>query len=214
MAKKNFKTNEKILIQLKKNHKQYESEFFRETLDGIEVKNSKDLSTGKIYKHVQTFFNSEIEKLLPLGEPSQRTEANEQPSSRHKSIVNRSYAQKTFSDAELEHMKNLIKKKMYISQFDDTYHNAVKDIQQQKIVSVYSENRFGRLDLRRPLIAIATSNQVYLFDILLLGMKKELKQIFSSETPRKIVHSVAQLADYLQHNESCSINNAFDTLVC
>lgn len=220
MAKQIFQPNEKIRIELI-NGTQIESQFVRGTSDGIEVVNAKDLrNVDKVHKTIQTFFNAEIRSVQSLEQPSSDNNSNSNDANINiqnagrQSVVRRQIGKKSFTESEIENLQNnATKNAVYIAQFDVNYHNAISDLEQQKIIAVHSENQFGRLEPIRPLIAMATCNRVYLFDILRLGMKKELKRIFSAESPRKIVHSSAQLADYLHHTESCSLKNAFDTLV-
>lgn len=121
---------------------------------------------------------------------------------------------KTFAEHEFKIIQELVKNSIYIAQYDDMYHNALVDIKRQEIISVNSESCFGRLDTKRPLLTITTPNKVYLFDMLRLGaMKSEFKEVFSTNLPRKVVHSSAEIVDYLRHKENCNINNLFDTLV-
>lgn len=219
MAKKTFQTNEKIRIELI-NGKKFESVFRGETSDGIEVVNSKDLRTGKVFRIIQTFYNAEIRSVQSIAQ-SENNNSNGnganieiQNADRQSAGANRQITKKSFTGFEVQSLQNnATKNAVYIAQFDDNYHNAINDLKRQRIIAVHSENKSGRLDPKLPLIAVATCQRVYLFDILRLGMKKELKQIFSADVPRKIVHSSAQLADYLHHTESCSLKNAFDTLV-
>lgn len=121
---------------------------------------------------------------------------------------------RNFTELEIETIQQRVNGTIQIAQHDEKYHNAMKDLQQQEIISVNSENKFGRLEPSRPLLTFATTQNVYIFDMVRLGaMKKEMKEIFSADLPRKIVHSSTELADYLFHKEKCELNNIFDTLV-
>lgn len=231
MAKKEFEANEKIHIELISG-REIEGEFVLKNLTSIIVKNSKDLLHGKQYRHSQTFFLSEIKKYYAVGDRERSRSSNENAympiinndnigntgnnisNSRSNNNPSIEIVKKTFCDVEIEHIENLMKNPVYISQFDNKYHDAINDMKRQKIIAINSENSFGRLDPMRPLIAIACGNRVYLFDMLRLGtMKNEFKNIFAAHSPRKIVHRSAQFSDYLTHTESCTLNNAFDTLV-
>lgn len=230
MAKK-FTANEKITIELI-NGKVIETEFVQDVPDGIVVINSRDLNTGKLRQHNQTFYHQEIKSITPIntnGHASTSSSQNEAsttvttPTTTKTSTKLASGRQrfvsgiekKVFSEREIENIQNFVKNANYIAQYDDKYYKAIDDLKQQELIGVNSENRFGRLDMKRPLLTLTTPNQVYLFDLLRLGaMKKEMKEIFYSELPLKVVHSSAPIADYLKHTEKCALNNIFDTLVC
>lgn len=223
MAKKCFTLNEKITVELI-DGKVIETEFVQEVRDGIVVINSKNLKTGKVRRHNQTYYHQEIKSIYltnrqstPL--PNQNatstrpTEASKKSARGRQRFVN-SIEKKVFSEREIENIQNFAKKTIYIAQYDDKYHNAIDDLKQQEIIGVNSENRFGRLNVKRPLLTLTTPNQVYLFDLLRLGsMKKEMKEIFYSDLPLKVLHNSAAIADYLKHTENCALNNIFDTMV-
>lgn len=153
--------------------------------------------------------NGAVQPADSLHHSEQSSTTNEQLS-----IVPREIIKRTLSQNEHETIKGLAKNAVYIVQFDEHYHAAVKDLAQQELVAVSSEYNFGRLGYFRPLLTFATFNKVYLFDMLRLGpMRNELKSIFSSERPKKVLHCSALFVDYLKHKENCSLNNILDTLV-
>lgn len=237
MAKITFDEGDKILIELH-GGRSVQSDFIRESTDGIIVKNSKE--GGKIVKWNQTFYNIEIKSVRLIKKVQVKPKVNEKKTtaveiqneneipttSQHVQCNNKAIEEKTpptlqriitkkqFNEPEIETIQERTRKTVHIHQHDDKYHNAIKELKQQEIISVHSESTFGRLDITRPLLTLATTTNVYIFDMLRLGaMKKEMKEIFSSEIPRKIVHSSSGLADYLVHKEKCTLNNVFDTLV-
>lgn len=137
-----------------------------------------------------------------------------QVKNREASVNLHSISKKVFSDREITKIQNMIRNFEYIMQYDEKYHKAIEDLMDQDIIFINSESPFGRLDPIRPLLSLATCNKVYLFDMLRLGkMKKELKQVFSSDHLTKVTHSSAGFVDYLIHKEDCALNNIFDTLV-
>lgn len=239
MAKIQFEEGDKILIELH-GGRSVQSDFIRESTDGIIVKNSKEGS--KILKWNQTFYNIEIKSVRLIKKVQVKPKVNENEkkttseeiqneneiptTSQHVQCNNNAIEERTaptlqriitkkqFTEPEIETIQERTRKTVQIAQHDDKYHNAIKDLKQQEIISVHSESTFGRLDISRPLLTLATTTSVYMFDMLRLGaMKKEMKELFSSELPRKIVHSSSALADYLLHKEKCTLNHVFDTLV-
>lgn len=232
MVNRAFEANELIRIDLS-NGREIEAAFVSQNPTSLTVKNGKDLLHGKHFKNTQTFYLPEIKKYYSLNDRERNDSSNVNthmpgPSkvvdSSHSGSNSNSntkmdtksveFVKKPFGDDEVERIQNAMKNAIYISLFDEKYHEAIKNMKRQKIIAVNSENSFGRLEPKRPLIAIASGDQVYLFDMLRLGaMKKEFKEIFAADSPRKIIHRSAQFSDYLAHTENCTLNNAFDTLV-
>lgn len=225
MAKKAFEVNEKIRIDLISG-REVEGEFVQKNQTSIIVKNCKDLLSGKLTRHNQTYYTSEIKKYYSIdarehtkqqsvnGVEPNNGQADSGGGSGNTTQVSPDIAKNRFAIDEIQRIQNSMTNAVYISQFDDKYHQAIADLKQQKIIAVNSENNFGRLDLKRPLLAIASGQRVFLFDMLRLGaMKKEFKEVFSANSPRKIIHRSTQFADYLAHTEKCALNNVFDTLV-
>lgn len=240
MAKQVFGEGDIILIEMN-GGRCVQAEFLRQSKEGVLVKNGKEAGSEKVVKFVQTFFFTEIKDIhlirraeVKKAKNSSSSNDNAVPStSQHVSngVQNNNTAEeeyqskqrvfngvsivkKHFSESELALIQNQFKTTVHIAQHDDKYHNAIEDLKQQEIISVNSENKFGRLDMRRPVLTFATTTKVYLFDMVRLGaMKKEMKEIFSSKLPRKVVHSSTELADYLLYKENCKLNSVFDTLV-
>lgn len=228
MAKHVFEVNERIRIDLI-NGQEIEGEFVQKNQSSIIVKNSKNLLSGKQYsRHSQTYYLSEIKNCYSINHRERANHPNGGDGGGHSSDNRNGNSnsnvsikphtaidKKTFDDKDVERIENAMKSAVEISQFDNQYHDAINDMKQQKIIAVNSENSFGRLNPMRPLIAIASGQRVYLFDMLRLGaMKKEFKEIFTANSPRKIIHRSTQFRDYLTHTENCkTLNNVFDTLV-
>lgn len=232
MAKKSFEIDDKILIELN-GGRCITCDFIRESGDGFVVKNSKEAGSEKLATHIQTFYNTEIKKvqLVRRAQPpaadnvipstsqqhvsvKNNNNAAEASKKEHRTIFDFTVTKKVFSESEITEIQERMKNTVYIYQHDDKYHNGIADIMKQEIIAVHSEGQFGRLDVKRPVLTISTITNVYIFDMLRLGaMKKEMKQIMTSDKPRKVAHSSSTLADYLQNKENCALNNIFDTLV-
>lgn len=212
---KDFLKDERITIILFDN-RELTANFVRALQRGIEVTNVTDVITGKTRHYRQTFYASEIKSVDRVdrsssGTSSTKSSVIENPDFNNNNAV---IEKKTFLPHEIENIQQFARSTVYITQFDSKYHNALKDLQQQEIIGVHSENPCGRLHVQGPLLSLTAYNRVYLFDMLRLGpMKKEFKDIFERKVPRKAVHCSAQLVDYLEHKENCKLNNSFDTLV-
>lgn len=233
MAKKSFEIDDKILIELN-GGRSITCDFIRKGSDGFVVKNSQEAGSEKIATHNQTFYNTEIKKvrLLHRAQPPAADDAVPSTSQQHvsgnnnnnnaaeasknvqRTVIDCTVTKKVFSTNEIKEIQERMKNTVYISQHDDKYHNAIREIMEQEIIAIHSEGKFGRLDVKRPVLTICTTTNVYIFDMLRLGaMKKEMKEIMTSDKPRKVAHSSSTLADYLQNKENCTLNNVFDTLV-
>lgn len=226
MANKVFGANEKIRIEVIGGRK-IEGEFVHMNRTCIMVKNAIDRVNGKRYQHIATFYFAVIADYYAVSEDGrehfERKHANESMSSSSevgnstcsyntKSSVE--MTKKIFDDEHVERIQNSMKMAVYISQFDDKYHDAINDMKQQKIIAVNSDHNFGRLNPMRPLISITSGQRVYLFDMVRLGaMKKEFKAIFAANAPQKIIHRSTHFKDYLIHTEDSTLANVFDTLV-
>lgn len=118
------------------------------------------------------------------------------------------------NDKIVERMVELSAKAIYIAQCDEQYHAALQDLESQDVIAVSTENRFGRLDIKKPLLAFATAQNVYLFDILRIGrVNKDMKRILSAAEPRKVFFNSAKVNDYFTHTENCRIDMYWDILV-
>ncbi|XP_055325141.1 protein Exd1 homolog [Sitodiplosis mosellana] len=236
MAKKPLELDDKILIELN-GGRCVTCDYIRESKDGIVVRNSKEAGSEKIAPYNQTFYKTEVKRVrliqkatppatqdnaIPSTSQQQQNvlSANNNatgaiPKSPHvETVVNGTVVKKEFNERGIEEIQHRTRNTVHIAQHDDKYHNAIKDLKQQEIIAVHSESKFGRLDMKRPVLSISTTANVYIFDMLRLGaMKKEMKEVMSSDLPRKVVHGSSGLADYLQHKENCALNNVFDTLL-
>ncbi|XP_031631082.1 protein Exd1 homolog [Contarinia nasturtii] len=213
MAKHVLEAGDKVKIELY-NGRDIHAEFVSENENGFTVKKSKDLISGKERKFNQNFYHSEVKSIVKIHVPTTQHEVPSESNNKPRCERNGSIAKKKFSQIEIATIQNMARETVHIAQHDERYHSSIDDLKRQSIITVNSENSFGRLDTKRPLLTLTTPSKVYIFDMLRLGqMKKEFKEIFSSDLPRKIVHSSAELADYLLHKETCTINNVFDTLM-
>lgn len=120
----------------------------------------------------------------------------------------------TNQENNIERMIALSDAAIYIRQCDAKYHSALEDLQSQDVIAVNTQNKFGRLDMSRPILVFATSRNVYIFDILLMGrIHKEMKSVMEAAVPRKVLFNSAIIVDYFVHTEKCKVDAVWDTLV-
>lgn len=118
------------------------------------------------------------------------------------------------NDTIVGRMIDLSAKAIYIAQCDEQYHAALRDLESQDVIAVSTENKFGRLDTKKPLLAFATAQNVYLFDTLRIGrVNKDIKRMLSTAEPRKVLFNSAKVNDYFMHAENCQIDMYWDILV-
>ncbi|XP_067847263.1 piRNA biogenesis protein EXD1 isoform X3 [Heptranchias perlo] len=103
-----------------------------------------------------------------------------------------------------------------IDQFHQKFSPAIFHIKQQSVIGVAVEGvdvcRFGKLCW----IQIATQDQIYLFDIFLLGavaFKNGLKMVLEDSNILKVIHDCRLLSDCLYHQYRVDLTNIFDTQV-
>uniref|UniRef100_A0A1I8M6Z4 Uncharacterized protein n=2 Tax=Musca domestica TaxID=7370 RepID=A0A1I8M6Z4_MUSDO len=104
---------------------------------------------------------------------------------------------------------------VYITQTDQKYHKAVADIRSQTMIGLLIDPLECARHRKTSLIAVATPNSIYLFDILSLGkVFKELRSILeSSERPRKAMHYGNRFVDHFKHRHGLDLSGIFDTFV-
>lgn len=196
-----------------------EFRYFSSSHDYVVVENVMDpgnrMRTGQ-HKYYKAEIVS-IEKLIAkLPEPTKRKNCRDdaEPQTNDKcqgvSII------KHDGDEILDRMVDLATKAVFITQCDKKYHEALQDLDSQDVIAVVcsSENHLGRLDVKKPLVAIATAQNVYIFDMLCIGrVHRELERILGAVEPRKVVFNSAKVNDYFAHKENCQIKIHWDILV-
>lgn len=102
-----------------------------------------------------------------------------------------------------------------IQSYDSTYHNAIEDVQNQRVIGLNIENvESGRLAKHPAFLSIGTTHCVYLFDMIALkGVGAQLKRILQSEKILKVVHFSKYLIDFLRNTAQTKLHNFFDTMV-
>ncbi|XP_033111412.1 uncharacterized protein LOC117112439 [Anneissia japonica] len=103
-----------------------------------------------------------------------------------------------------------------LTRLDDSYHEAVKDLQGQTELGLAMEGidlgRNGKLSL----IQFSTKERLYIFDIKLLGRKAfntGIGDIIEDKSIVKVIHDCRALSDLLYHQYSLRLANVFDTQV-
>lgn len=105
---------------------------------------------------------------------------------------------------------------IYLSKINQRFHDAISHIKEQSEVGVsFSGVCIGR-DGKLSLVQIATTIDVFVFDVLLLGPNcwdLGLKSIFEDPRLSKVMHDCRFPSDMLHHQFNVKLVNIFDTQV-
>lgn len=103
---------------------------------------------------------------------------------------------------------------IFINQTDHKYHKALNDMKTQSVIGLLIDPIDMGRNCKTSLIAVSTSQNVYIFDMLALGkIFKELRIILQSERPRKAVHFSHKIADHLKYRHNVLLKGIFDTFL-
>ncbi|XP_017016466.1 protein Exd1 homolog [Drosophila kikkawai] len=115
---------------------------------------------------------------------------------------------------ELESLERKLGQIIFIQQTDATYHKALRDMRDQNSLSLLVEPSFYGRYQTTSVLAVATSNKTYIFDVRALGtIFKELAAILEAERPRKVVHYSHRIADHLHHRYTIKLGGVCDSFV-
>ncbi|XP_078419119.1 piRNA biogenesis protein EXD1 isoform X1 [Cetorhinus maximus] len=181
----------------------------------------EDLENNRKLPGIKMFFGYEIKNLeildvlptsLPNGSANKTTNvSNNKRDKTEDTTPEKAFREQHFSELDDESLKYII-----IDQFHHKFGPAIFHIKQQSVIGVAVEGidicRFGKLCL----IQIATEDQIYLFDIFLLGpvaFKNGLKMILEDSNILKVIHDCRLVSDCLYHQYRVELANVFDTQV-
>ncbi|KAH8296482.1 hypothetical protein KR054_006680, partial [Drosophila jambulina] len=115
---------------------------------------------------------------------------------------------------ELESLDRKLNRIIYIQQTDAKYHKALRDMRDQSSLSLLVEPSFYGRHPTTSVLAVATANDTYVFDVRALGsIFKELAEILEAELPRKVVHYSHRITDHLNHRHGIQLGGICDTFV-
>ncbi|XP_072425472.1 piRNA biogenesis protein EXD1 isoform X3 [Chiloscyllium punctatum] len=148
---------------------------------------------------------------LPTRSMNKSANNNDSRDKLEDTTIGNDFGEQRFSELEDESLKYIV-----IDQFHQKFGPAIFHIKKQSAIGVAVEGidicRFGKLCL----IQIATVNQIYLFDIFLLGpvaFKNGLKMILEDSDILKVIHDCRLVSDCLYHQYRVDLTNVFDTQV-
>lgn len=202
-----LKPNERIILNLHSNRK-IECDVVSSNKTQIKIINSIDLVTKKKRNNEQTFISSEIKSVQRIIQDISDTNSTNEMSS------SASIKKKIFSERETEQINWLIETAVCIIGRDDVYYGAIKAIKYEQCIGLRFEDQTKLDSNGQSLLALCTTEKVYLFDILQMKqLFPELKEILQSKSPQKIVFDSSAICDYLWQIEKCKLNGFSDLMV-
>lgn len=157
----------------------------------------KELPQGELNDGVCHYYDSEVRNIVKLQETNQ-------------------HAYLKITQKECEDIIKISKKYIYINQVDQTFHEAINDLNQYNYVAVSTDGANMGRKCKMPFFVISTPQQIYIFDIQVLqyhAFEAGLKKILEDDTPKKIVHDCRKLSDCLYHKHNVKLKSVFDTQV-
>ncbi|CAH0397534.1 unnamed protein product [Chilo suppressalis] len=120
------------------------------------------------------------------------------------------------SQKECEDIIKLSKKYIFINQVDNSFHEALDDLNHYSYVGLSTDGANMGRKCKMPFLVMSTPQKIYIFDIQVMqyhAFDAGLKQLLESESPKKIVHDCRKVSDCLLHKHNVKLNSVFDTQV-
>ncbi|KAG6448718.1 hypothetical protein O3G_MSEX005673 [Manduca sexta] len=188
------------LIQVHtKNCEVFEGRFYGMTNDKskISLYDVKELPQGDTSDGIFHYYDNEIRDIVKLQEPTEQK------------ILK-------ISQKECEEIIKVSKKYIYINQVDNTFHEAMTDLNQYNYIALSTDGAGMGRKCKMPFLVLSTVQQIYIFDIQVMqyhAFDAGLKKILESDIPKKIVHDCRKISDCLYHKHNVKLKSVFDTQV-
>lgn len=166
----------------------------------ISLYSVKELPKGDKSEGICHYYDSEVLKITTVKEDK---EAN---SCKYLKI----------SQKECEDMLHTSKKYLYINQIDNSYHEAMDNLNEYNYVGLSTDGAAMGRKCNMPFIVLSTPKQIYIFDTQVMQYKAfdaGLKKLLESDCPKKIVHDCRKISDCLYHKHNVQLKGVFDTQV-
>lgn len=120
------------------------------------------------------------------------------------------------SERTCEEVFQISKKYLYINQLDNSFHDAIKDLNEYNYIALSTDGASMGRNNALPFMTLSTPKQIYIFDIQSLqfhAFDGGLKSLLEADYPKKIIHDCRKLSDCLFHKHNTSLKGVFDTQV-
>ncbi|XP_058054662.1 piRNA biogenesis protein EXD1-like [Anopheles bellator] len=176
----------------------------------IRLENVRDLATNDLQGN-QCYYNSEIRNIKIVEDGERTTQSNDERTG-EETKPTRSVKQLT-----LENLNNAIDKIqmcLYIHQLDVRYHDSIRFLKKQTTIAMAMEDvDQGRHSESPSLLSIATNSKIFIFDIKLIKITNDLKELLSSDRYMRILYNGRFVRDALQYKFNIVLGRCFDIMV-
>ncbi|XP_055601153.1 protein Exd1 homolog [Uranotaenia lowii] len=181
----------------------------------IRLKNVRDFQSNNPIAGNQDYYKSEIRNIKVVEDFDTASQVGEE--SRAGNSVVSSVCPESVIRINLEDVQEIndkIDDHIFIHQTDAKYHDAIRYLKTQKHLAVAMEEIAGGRHASSPsLLSIATPEQIYVFDIMWMGITNDMKVLLASPKIRRIVHNARLIGDVLKHRYGAPLGRCFDILV-
>lgn len=173
----------------------------------VRLKNVRDFQSNSPIAGNQDYYNSEIRNIKII-------EDCEQDDGDCVSTVSTATLITRISLDEVKGIFDHIDGHIYIHQTDMRYHEAIKYLQTQKLIALAMEGVAGGRHATAPsLLSIATTEKIFVFDVMWMKLTNDMKSILANPKVRRVVHNARLMSDVLKHRFGAPLGRCFDTLV-
>ncbi|XP_062325942.1 piRNA biogenesis protein EXD1 [Osmerus eperlanus] len=175
-----------------------------------------DVKRGRKFPGVKLFFGHEILNVeFPHASKSDKGEASEHRAEGHLTVAEFQPYRKNFRLDDDDNEENYVDF-VVIEEFHEKFGPAVMHIRKQQVIGLGADGVGAFQHERLCWLQIATKNKVYLFDILLLGVrafKNGLSMILENKHILKVTHDCRSITACLLAQFGVNLTNVFDTQV-
>ncbi|XP_052872686.1 piRNA biogenesis protein EXD1-like [Anopheles cruzii] len=177
----------------------------------IRLENVRDLATNDLQGN-QCYYNSEI-RSIQIVEGGERTaQSNDEGTGEETTPTTLPVKQLT-----LESLNNAIDKIqlcLYIHQLDSRYHDSIRFLKKQTTIAMAMEGvELGRHSKSPSLLSIATNSKIFIFDIKLIRITNDMKELLSSDRYLRVLYNGRFVRDALQYKFNIVLGRCFDIMV-
>ncbi|XP_063696954.1 piRNA biogenesis protein EXD1 [Culicoides brevitarsis] len=188
---------------------------FKKIPSHVRVKDCTDYETNEKLGSNNVYYMNEIRDIRVMG--SKETRDDEQCQQKIEEIEvkqTKDALQTKLSEERYKNIRATLDSRIFIERYDVKYFDACRDLMKQRQIGVCLEDvRYGRRS-KASVLAVATNEKVYVFDLLMLdGIKKELKGVFESSSICKVIHYSKMTQDYLKNRCNIKVRLIFDTMM-
>lgn len=181
----------------------------------VRLQNVRDFRSNQPILGNQDYYSSEI-KTIKIIEPPATNEQHHQQNgnSASSSGVSSSEVVAKINLDDIQTIFDRIDNHIFIHQTDMKYHDAIKYLKTQKLIALAVEGAEGGRCTENPsLLSVATTDRIYIFDIMWMRVTNDLKAILANPKVRRVIHNGRLAEDVLKHRFGAPLGRCFDTMV-